>query len=150
MVIEIVVVFLDSSALFAASVSEHGYARDLILAGLAGKLTLAASNVVLNETSHNLIRKALRGLPYFTLVRREIEAHVTIAPEHLIRDAARIVHEKDASIVAGAVASGARYLATYDRAHLLSQAEAIQSAFGITVATPGDILTALGLRGDDR
>jgi predicted nucleic acid-binding protein len=34
------------------------------------------------------------------------------------------------------------YLATYDQKHLLSQRDAIRTAFGLVVATPEEILSA--------
>jgi hypothetical protein len=46
----------------------------------------------------------------------------------------------DAAIVAGAMAAGARFLATYDRKHLLAMADEIRSAFGIETVAP-DVLT---------
>ena len=46
-------------------------------------------------------------------------------------------------LAAGAIEAQAAYLASYDREHLLSQRDVIRAAFGLTVATPDDILKAI-------
>jgi predicted RNA polymerase sigma factor len=63
--------------------------------------------------------------------------------EELAQDAVDIVL-KDAPIVAGAVHALAKFLATYDRKHLLAQAALIQDRFGIAVGTPGAVLDTIG------
>ena len=55
-------------------------------------------------------------------------------------DTARIIVAKDAPIIAAARAAGSTLVATYDRRDLLSKSDLIATAFGITVATPDDIL----------
>ena len=45
--------------------------------------------------------------------------------------------------MAGAIAAGAALVATFDRKHLLSRRQEILAAFGVTVATPGEILANL-------
>ena len=62
--------------------------------------------------------------------------------EELAQDAVDIVL-KDAPIVAGAVHARAKFLATYDRKYLLTQASLIQDRFGITVGTPEALLAAI-------
>jgi hypothetical protein len=57
--------------------------------------------------------------------------------------AAKIVHLKDAPIVAAAARVKAEYLATHDVKHLLNHATAIAKAYGITVLTPAEQLSAL-------
>jgi len=47
-------------------------------------------------------------------------------------------------IVAGAIHAEAKFLATYDRKHLLAQATLIQNRFGIIVATPEAVLSTIG------
>jgi len=61
----------------------------------------------------------------------------------VIRKVAEIIEAKDAPIVAAAMAAQAEYLATYDRKHLLAKRAEIGEAFGITVATPDEIIAAL-------
>jgi predicted nucleic acid-binding protein len=60
-----------------------------------------------------------------------------------VEQAAKMIESKDAAIVAAAVAARAQYLATYDRKHLLAKKAEIGEIFGITVATPDEILATL-------
>jgi predicted nucleic acid-binding protein len=50
---------------------------------------------------------------------------------------------KDAPIIAAARFAEATLVATYDRKDLLSKRKEIQAAFGVTVATPDEILAGL-------
>src|ERR671914_1286088 len=61
-------VFLDSSVLYAAAFSATGPARRLIVKGLEGSITLAISDLVLEETKRNLTKNAPLALPYFTIL----------------------------------------------------------------------------------
>lgn len=135
-------VFVDSSVLFAACLSPAGSARDLLLAGLRGDLLLPHSSLVLEETERNLAAKAPAGLPAFRQFRPQLELHLVNPTTAQVRRAAAVVESKDAPIVAGAIRARAKYLATYDRRHLLAHKEAIQRAFRIIVATPEEVLAA--------
>jgi hypothetical protein len=95
-------------------------ARDLIVAGARGDLTLILSRYVIEETRRNLANKAPRALSYFDLFLAF--GHVQLvdpAPALVIQVAADIAL-KDAPIVAGAIHAEAKFLATYDRKHLLT------------------------------
>ncbi len=132
-------VFIDSSVFIAASISDRGSARDLILAGLAGQVALVVSDLVLVETERNLARKAPGGLPAFN-VFKELLPEITSEPSRAqVLAAAEVVHLKDAPILAAAVRARAGYLATYDRKHLLAYQEQIATPFGLTVTTPDQI-----------
>ncbi len=137
-------VFLDSTVLFSAAYSSRGRARDLLLAGARGELSLALSDLVLVETERNLAAKAPQALALFQSLRPVLLLYVTNPPLRSLRRAELYVEFKDAAIVAGALTAGARYLATYDRRHLLNYAAEIREGFGLLVMTPDDILTTLG------
>ena len=135
--------FTDASVLMAASLSETGTAYDLFEAARHGSVVLVASAYALGETERNLYRKAPRGLRAFW----ELRTLLTIVdpPAELVEAVASDVEPKDAAIVAGAVAAGAMYLVTYDRRHLLSQADMIRQRYQIETLTPGETLTALNV-----
>lgn len=133
--------FIDSSVIIAAAISSTGSARDLLAAAFGGEYHLASSALVLDECERNLTRKAPRALPLFHLVRAVLDQHLTEPPDELVREVARFIEDKDAPIVAAAIDAGARYLATYDRRHLLRQAAIIQARYSLIVATPDDILS---------
>ncbi len=132
-------VFLDASLLIAAILSATGSARDLINRGFRGEYRLLLSVDVIEERERNLEAKAPATLPLFAAFLALIVDRAEPSAADVERAAAFVV-AKDAPIVAGAVAAQARYLATYDRKHLLAQAAPIRAAFGITVATPEEIL----------
>jgi putative PIN family toxin of toxin-antitoxin system len=136
-------VFIDSSVLFAASLSAHGYARDLLRAGIRQHIALYVSAFVLDETERNLTRKAPTGL---IGLREVIESHILeiIEPDAAtVQMVAKEFEPKDAAIIAGAIEAKAHYLATFDRKHLLAEAERIQARFGIVVCVPERVLADL-------
>lgn len=81
---------------------------------------------------------------------RNLAAFIAVLPNRVeptkaaVHTVAGTVEAKDAPIVAAAIAANASFLATYDRKHLLAKKAEIGGRFGIMVATPDDILAALG------
>jgi uncharacterized protein len=136
-------VFLDSSVLYAAAFSATGPARRLILKGLHGSVTLSLSDFVLEETKRNLTKNAPAALPYFTIIADLLSPQAIRPTKAEVVRAAKIVHLKDAPIVAAAAKAKAEYLATHDVKHLLAQAQAIADAYVITVLAPADLLSVL-------
>jgi uncharacterized protein len=136
-------IFLDSSVLYAAAFSKGGPARRLLLKGLEGSVTLAISDLVLEETKRNLTKNAPLALPYFAILADLFSPFITNPTKADVRKAAQIVHLKDAPIVAAAAKAKADYLATHDVKHLLSHAQAIEAAYGITVLAPANLLNIL-------
>jgi len=136
-------IFLDSSVLYAAAFSPTGSARRLILKGIEGSITLVISDLVLEETKRNLTKNAPLALSYFNRLA-DLFSPVIVRPTKAeVLKAAQIVHLKDAAIVAAAAKGKADYLVTHDVKHLLSHAEAIAAAYGITVIAPAELLSVL-------
>jgi len=133
-------VFIDSSVLFAASMSARGHARGLLVAGLRGSFHLIISSLVLEETERNLSAKAPRALPVFEILRDILTPWIVDPPDWLIQEVAETIELKDAPIVAAAVHGRATFLATYDRRHLLSEAERIFERYQIRVVRPDAIM----------
>ena len=133
-------VFLDSSVLVAAAISRTGSARDLLREHIRGRLDLRISQLVLDETARNLARKAPEALDDFRTLVAVLDAQVVSPTAAVIAEAASITADKDAPIISAAVQARARFLATYDRQHLLRFARQIEERFGVCVATPADIL----------
>jgi predicted nucleic acid-binding protein len=136
-------VFLDSSVLYAPVFSATGPARRLILKGFQGSVTFSISDLVLEETKRNLTKNAPLALPSFTGLADLFSPFITNPTKADVFKAAQLVHLKDASIVAAAAKSKADYLATYDVKHLLTHAQVIAKAYGITVLSPADLLRRL-------
>lgn len=139
-------VFIDSSVFFAAAYSPNGSAFELFHAAIRGRIGLVLSRYVLDETERNLAESAPHVLPAFARFCAVLPFRLSTPSTPLVLDTARIVVAKDAPIVAAARSARVRLVATYDRRDLLSKREEILTTFGITVATPEEILLVLGLR----
>ncbi len=138
-------VFADSSVLFAAAYSRTGSAYNLLQTALARRVRLVLSELVLEETERNISENAPEALSAFEQLRVALPFLLSNPSEALLLETAAVIAPKDAAIVAGARRARTKLLATYDRKHLLGRSTAIQSAVGITVATPQHILTHLNL-----
>jgi predicted nucleic acid-binding protein len=137
-------VFVDSSVLIAAAISLRGSARKLLNAGILGHYQLFASQFVLTESERNITAKAPAALPMFQLFEEALAPGIVRPSRELVLAVGEIVELKDAPIVAGAMEAVATYLATYDQQHLVTAADRIRDAFGVSVATPSEILRLTG------
>ena len=117
-------IFLDASALFAAAYSPTGAARELLRLGLEG--SKAPEGVA-------IIRTSLAALPSEVLPASQPNEIEAVRP---------LVVAKDAPILAGALACGADYLATFDRQHLIG-IDVTSLSTNLVIATPGDILNRI-------
>ncbi|MDQ3702573.1 MAG: hypothetical protein M3442_16860, partial [Chloroflexota bacterium] len=104
---------------------------------------LSLSTLVLAETERNLAKKAPIGLAAFETFKSALVADSVDPPKELVVSVAQVIEIKDAPIVAGAIEARADYLASFDRRHLLSQAELIRARFEIIVATPDEVIGSL-------
>ncbi|MBX3069367.1 MAG: PIN domain-containing protein [Thermomicrobiales bacterium] len=136
-------VFVDSSVLFSALLSNRGTARDMINSAIEGRLSLCLSDFAINEVRKNLDLKAPGVIPILdTFLSADIFRIIDPSPE-IVDDVARTFAQKDAPIIAGAIAGQCTHLATYDRVHLLSQSDRILQLHGIVTAPPDQILAML-------
>jgi predicted nucleic acid-binding protein len=133
-------IFLDASALFAAAYSPEGAARELLRLGLAGHVVLLTNQIAIEEVARNLTRKAPEGLVIFRTLLADLPIEILPTPAQAeVENLVAIVVAKDASILAGAVAARADFLATFDRQHLIG-IHVDQVAPDLIIATPGDVL----------
>jgi uncharacterized protein len=108
--------FLDTNILFAAAISPLGNARALFRLAKIGRCQLLTCGYVIGEARRNLARKNPDGLAAL----EGLLEHVEIAPEPpagLVAAARAHLPEKDAPILAAAIASRADYLVTGDVRH---------------------------------
>lgn len=129
-------IFIDSSVFIAASISDRGSARDLLVRGVSNEFALVVSSLVLEETQRNLSRKAPRAVSFFEILLQNINAEVVDPSSELVMHRLKIVHPKDAPIVAASITAAVDFIASYDRKHLLTEAALIKSHFGIELVTP--------------
>lgn len=136
-------VFLDSSVVFAAVLSETGGVRKLFRLGEAGVLKLIVGPNVLRECETVVRRKALPSLP--TLAQLLDHGRVTISSDpgwKLIERAYAIVaYRPDAHVLAEAILAEPDWFVTHDKAHFLTLNQDSRLAFRI--GTPGDLIQEL-------
>jgi predicted nucleic acid-binding protein len=115
-----------------------------------GWVQLVASTQVLDETRRDLARTSPGAVAFFEMfLKPEILESINPASS-LVQHVAHQVEPKDAAIIAGAIASECPAIATFDRRHLLAEAESIHREWAIRVEMPGDILQRLSLlRGEE-
>ena len=101
------------------------------------------SAYVLTETERNILKSAPQAHSAFLRFQAALPYQLSQPPDPLVADTARIIATKDAPIIAAARAAQVTLVATYDRKDLLSKRQEILAAFGVTVATPEEILASL-------
>jgi predicted nucleic acid-binding protein len=136
-------VFLDTSALFAAVLSEKGGSRLILKLGEARAVGLGVGPRVLHEADAVLTRKAAENKALFALLLDRAKVSVGPEPDDTALAQARTIvdYPPDAHIVAEALAAGADYLVSLDRKHLVGNPRTPDLPFPI--GTPGDFLAWL-------
>ncbi|NKE70192.1 putative toxin-antitoxin system toxin component, PIN family [Candidatus Manganitrophus noduliformans] len=132
-------VFLDTSALIAGIISTTGAARELLRLSEAGIIETLLSRQVLTEADRNLSEKLPALISDFHLLVRQIEPVVVEDPSRsVIAQAARVIHHKDAPILAAAVNAKADYLVTWNTRHF--HKSSVKGAVRFKIMTPGEFL----------
>jgi predicted nucleic acid-binding protein len=133
-------VFLDTSVLFAAILSETGGSRLILKLGEAGSIQIIVAPRVLQEAEGVLKRKAPQHKGRFALLLDR--ANVTVGPaptaDALAQVSAVVDYAPDACVMAEALAASSDYLVSLDRQHLAGNPRAGVMPFPI--GTPGDFL----------
>jgi putative PIN family toxin of toxin-antitoxin system len=136
-------VFFDSSALFAAAYSATGAARDLLKLAIQQQVQIVISQDVLTETERNLERKAPTKLDVFKQLLTLIEPEIVDSPaKETVWEIEQYVAQKDAPIIAAAIAAQPDYLVTYDRKDLLDKPEVAEKS-GLQIVTPDVVVKYL-------
>jgi predicted nucleic acid-binding protein len=133
-------VFLDTSVLFAAVLSETGGSRLILKLGEAGAVQLLVGSRVLQEAEGVLARKAPQHRGRFALLLDRAGVTVGPAPGQDALDLAGAVvdYAPDAYVLAEAIAAMSDYLVSLDRQHLVGNPQT--EALPFPVGTPGDFL----------
>lgn len=108
--------FLDANVLFSAALSPTGTARALFALADAGQCELLTSAYAYSEARRNLELKSIAAvgeLPGLMHVTREVAE----PPRSRVEFAARLLPDKDAPILAAAIAAEASALVTGDQRH---------------------------------
>ncbi len=109
--------FLDANVLFAAAHNEEGLCGSLFRLAASGRCELLASAFAVDEARRNLSGKAPARLAPFQDLLRRITVIPEPAPFLVDQAAAAPLADKDAPILAAAVAGRCEVLVTGDRRH---------------------------------
>ena len=133
-------VFVDTSVLLAGLASPRGAANLILTLAEAELLTLVLSEEVLIEAERNLQRKLPAAIPYYRewLAACPVERVPSPTREEVLQ-AARMIHPKDAAILAAAMRAGVDDLVTLDRCHFLDDPEVARRS-GLRIGTPGEFI----------
>lgn len=139
-------VFLDTSAVFAAVMSESGGARLILKLGESEAVSLWVGPWVLREAEAVLARKSPGSKAALALLLDRARVRVTPPADDvsLATAQAAVGYLPDAQIVAEALTAGADYLVSFDREHLVGRADL--SALPFPIGTAGDFLAWYRLR----
>ena len=132
-------VFLDTSALIAGIISTTGAAREVLRLCEAGGVEILVSRQVLTEADRNLSAKLPVLIPdYRRLIRRMSPTLVDDPTRKEVAQAARVIHHKDAPILAAAINGEVDYLITWNTRHFLKRA--VMKAVPFKIMTPAEFL----------
>src|SRR3990172_7451566 len=104
-------VFLDTSALIAGVVSPTGAAREVLRLCEARLVDLILSRQVLTEADRNLSSKLPAVFPDYRALLTQLSPLIVEDPSaQSVKEAARVIHHKDAPILAAARQAEVDYL----------------------------------------
>lgn len=141
MVLHRILVFLDASVIVAAARSPSGGSAVAMEVCQMGRFRAAITTRVLLEARYNIAEKFGEAeLVRFYQRLAALDPEVVPPPSaEYLEECVPTTGEKDAHVLAAALACGSRYLLTLDRRHLLTPA--VQSAgLPVKVMTPGEFL----------
>ena len=136
-------VFLDSSALVAASASKKGASAFILGYSKLRKIQTFISLDCLGETRKNVnlkLGKAGRGRLVYYLKFARLRLVLEPSLEE-IATCEKVINKKDAPILAAAKKSGASFLVTLDRKHFFNS-RVINFAKPMRIITPGEFVTS--------
>jgi predicted nucleic acid-binding protein len=136
-------IFLDTSVIFAAILSETGGARKLFKLGEAGVLQLIVGSNVLRECEDVIRRKVLASLPKLAYLLELGTVEITIQPIDAFIELANaiVAYKPDAYVLAEAISAKPDWFITHDKAHFLSAN--LDSSLEFRIGTPGDLIQSL-------
>lgn len=136
-------IFLDSSVLYAATLSAKGGSRRILEEAAERNLKLVITPYVLEEVRQSLQTKNPESTQKFDALLNQYQLSVIKNPsekEVVQFISLRVVPENDAPILAGARKAGATHLLTLDKKHFLSPNTLEQVKGYFKISTPGDYI----------
>lgn len=136
--------FLDASVFVAAAGSTTGASAVVVETCHRGLTRAVSSRVVLLEAERN-IRNRLGNDPLLGFYEALGLLNLEIVPDPTSREIdaqMRIIHAKDAHVLAAASGAGVDFLLTLDRKHFMTRA-VLEAGLSFAILTPGEFLRRL-------
>ena len=136
-------IFLDTSVIFSAVLSDTGGSRKLFRLGEAGVIQLIVGPNVLRECEEVVRRKVPASLPTLAYLLELGLVEIASQPlDEIIQQAKAIVaYQPDAYVVSEAMGAEVDWFVTHDKEHFLKIRQDARLTF--EVGTPGDLIQAL-------
>ena len=132
-------IFLDTSAFIAGIISPTGAAREVLRLCEAEVVDLMVSRQVLTEADRNLSEKLPALIPDFRHWIHRLSPTLVEDPSWKeVARTARIIHAKDAPILAAAMNAEVDYLITWNTRHF--HKPQVAKAVRFKIMTPGEFL----------
>ena len=114
-------VFLDASVIISALASPKGGSGMILKLSTLGSFSLVTSGLVFQETAKNISKIKTDKESLISLLEKRIITLVPNPNEDLINRFRKITPDTDdAHVLAGAVTSGANFLISLDKKHILT------------------------------
>jgi len=116
-------VFLDSSVLVAAAFSRTGASSYLLNLGKKRKVDLVVSRFVLDEAHNNILKKGgEKEKDSFNYLLKNANLKIISADNFFLKNLCKkIIHPKDAEVLADAILSKSDYLLSLDKKHFFTK-----------------------------
>ena len=135
------IIFLDTSAIFAAVISPSGGGRALLQLGELRAIALMTGPTAIQELELVINRKAPSALPKLAVLLAQANMAIgpSANPETITAQQRYVNYTPDAVVLAEALAAKCDYFVTLDRKHFLEN-EALHRTLPMPIGTPGDCL----------
>lgn len=132
-------IFLDASVIVAGIFSQTGASSYLFNLGRKKKVNLIVSQFVLDEASDNIIKKGGEK-DNFNYLLKNANLRIFSANNLFLKNICeKIIHPKDAEVLADAILSKADYLLSLDKKHFFTK-EVKEFADKTEILLPGEFV----------
>lgn len=130
-------VFLDSSVIIAGLASVTGGSHEILALAELKLIIPFISEDVVSEVLRNVQKKLPNSLPHFYTLFKTLPFKIIDATEKDLEYAKTLINEKDAPILAAAIAGQVDWLLSLDKHFLTAD---LQGKVSFTVGSPKDLL----------
>lgn len=130
-------VFLDSSVIIAGLASTKGGSHKILAMAELKLITPFISEDVVSEVLRNIQKKLPESLNYFYMLFKTLPFKMIDASEQDINYARTLINEKDAAILAAAIAGQVDWLLSLDKHFLTSD---LRGRINFNIGSPKDFL----------